>query len=421
MRNLSEENLRLSAEVHRISANSSPSNSPTKNTNSKTLENIQQKLVKEKSKIEKIMELFESCTQEELIEFNELCNKEDEKKLEDDEMNEMDLGNYNLELPEAEPKQVNGKIRYDYIIRLNGIGLFELPEDIVKKIQYYKKETSLKVENSFRDGKSGAYCILTNDEATYTALSGDWTPESGISIYENRPKDKIRHQNPKAQKEKKFFIAIRGIETHRKIESDSFEDNGVVEATRILKKSTGNPLSLIKARAKDEASYRRLLAYGLKIGWTSYRVTAWLTDAGRPLQCYKCLKFGHHQSECKEVKQVCLKCGDEHSYKECKIEQDKLKCSNCKGNHAAVSKCCETAKLASIKKTTEQFDKAISKFNPARSFANVVSSSSENMSVNDIILSLFGEIFKLIETPKKDKLAKIAESLLTLLKQSNNE
>ena len=182
-----------------------------------------------------------------------------------------------------------------------------------------------------------------------------------------------------------------------------------------MQKSTGNPLFLIKARAQDETTFKNLLAFGLKHRFTNYRVTAWVVDQNKPLQCYNCLKFGHHQTECDQKEQTCLKCGEKHSYKQCEIDQDKLKCSNCNGNHAAVSKGCDEAKKASIKKTTENFEKVFSKYSPTRSYSSVASSSNVKESVNDLVLFYFGQIIKLIDTPHKDKLAKIGETLTSLI------
>ncbi|KAL0869326.1 hypothetical protein ABMA27_007585 [Loxostege sticticalis] len=55
------------------------------------------------------------------------------------------------------------------------------------------------------------------------------------------------------------------------------------------------------------------------------------------MQCYKCLKFNHSAKICRS-EQVCSKCNGKHNYKECTSEI--VKCSNCQGDHFAISKLC---------------------------------------------------------------------------------
>jgi hypothetical protein len=431
MRKIQADNEQLAEQVKRISANSSPANSPSKTNNNKEINNIQKTIQQDKSKIARIIELFESCTEEELIEFNQYCDSEDRKEAEannqssdDDNDIDMDTGKLNLEIDEEESNDKVGeeKIQYKFVVKLDGLSKSYV--DSRTKIEAVKG-SDLKVENAFYNRHNKIFYVMTNDEETNDLLSKEWPIDCGIKVYQPRSRNEYEIEKEsikeklKNQKldEKKYFIAIRGVDISKKIEKNTFEENGVVEATRILQKSTGTPLFLIKARAKDEATFERLITHGLKDGWTNYRVKAWTVDQSKPLQCYKCLKFGHHQSRCKETEQVCLKCGENHSYKDCEIGQDKLKCSNCKGNHAAVSKCCEEAKKASIKKTTNRFDRAFSKFDPSKPFSSVVKDTDEKISVNEMVLYYFGQIIKLIDTPHKDKLAKIGEQLQTLISQ----
>ena len=49
-------------------------------------------------------------------------------------------------------------------------------------------------------------------------------------------------------------------------------------------------------------------------------------DAYQPYQCYKCQEFGHSADKCSN-QQACPKCGGNHKYIECKV--DELKCKNC--------------------------------------------------------------------------------------------
>ena len=57
------------------------------------------------------------------------------------------------------------------------------------------------------------------------------------------------------------------------------------------------------------------------------------------MRCFKCQQYGHHISRCPRGP-ICAKCGtdeEDHSYDTC---SNTLKCTNCKGSHAAFSREC---------------------------------------------------------------------------------
>ena len=59
-----------------------------------------------------------------------------------------------------------------------------------------------------------------------------------------------------------------------------------------------------------------------------------------PIRCHHCQKFGHRQIHCRQVKRTCSVCAGEHVYTDCP-NNDKPKCANCGGAHAAVSSQCK--------------------------------------------------------------------------------
>lgn len=71
----------------------------------------------------------------------------------------------------------------------------------------------------------------------------------------------------------------------------------------------------------------------------------------RPLQCFKCFKFGHTSSKCKG-KAMCRQCGRQAHENDCRRTKE---CSNCKGNHSPTSKQCPSYRTeAEIKKIMVQ-------------------------------------------------------------------
>ena len=64
----------------------------------------------------------------------------------------------------------------------------------------------------------------------------------------------------------------------------------------------------------------------------------------RLIQCYNCNKFNHIARNCTAMSRTCSFCSESHHENECNIKSQQLesqyKCSNCSGNHSAMSKEC---------------------------------------------------------------------------------
>ena len=56
-------------------------------------------------------------------------------------------------------------------------------------------------------------------------------------------------------------------------------------------------------------------------------------------QCFKCQKFGHSASDCKEEPR-CLRCAGKHTVKSCNESKEQAKCANSCGSHATVYRGC---------------------------------------------------------------------------------
>lgn len=72
------------------------------------------------------------------------------------------------------------------------------------------------------------------------------------------------------------------------------------------------------------------------IGFMCYYVREFVP---KPVRCFKCQKFGHVASSCKQ-KQRCARCGGNHEYGKCGTGVQP-KCCNCGGNHSAAFRGCE--------------------------------------------------------------------------------
>ena len=76
------------------------------------------------------------------------------------------------------------------------------------------------------------------------------------------------------------------------------------------------------------------LPSSIKAGYMNIKVEPYIPA---PLRCFKCQKYGHHQTACRRT-DVCSKCGLEgHGAEPCSGE---LKCVNCSGSHPSFSNQC---------------------------------------------------------------------------------
>ncbi|XP_041467700.1 uncharacterized protein LOC121418061 [Lytechinus variegatus] len=61
-------------------------------------------------------------------------------------------------------------------------------------------------------------------------------------------------------------------------------------------------------------------------------------------RCFKCQRYGHGISQCRS-KVRCVRCGENHTFEECKRKEDRT-CVNCGGKHSAAYNGCIAAKKA---------------------------------------------------------------------------
>ncbi|CAF0810391.1 unnamed protein product, partial [Didymodactylos carnosus] len=57
-----------------------------------------------------------------------------------------------------------------------------------------------------------------------------------------------------------------------------------------------------------------------------------------PVQCQQCFKFGHPREYCREIQDICRKCGGNHTTNNCTANG--AKCLNCSDQHEANSTLC---------------------------------------------------------------------------------
>jgi len=124
--------------------------------------------------------------------------------------------------------------------------------------------------------------------------------------------------------------------------------------------SSGSSVGTMWLRCPDRVARGLVRAGGLKVGWMTLSVTPL---GGRPLQCYRCLAFGHASARCgseTERSSCCYRCGKKgHRAADCTAPPYCTPCAD-KGkpaDHRAGSKACARPFVPPKKTTGDREDK----------------------------------------------------------------
>ncbi|GFV86788.1 uncharacterized protein TNCV_3965181 [Trichonephila clavipes] len=116
---------------------------------------------------------------------------------------------------------------------------------------------------------------------------------------------------------------------------EGFSDQGVTQVRRIAIKRDSNiiPTKHILTFNKPK------LPTTVKAGYLNCKIRPYIPN---PLHCFKCQRFGHSQTACRE-QLTCSRCASVgHASSDCSLEQ---KCVNCSQSHSADSKLCPKWKI----------------------------------------------------------------------------
>lgn len=122
--------------------------------------------------------------------------------------------------------------------------------------------------------------------------------------------------------------------------------NNYPNATTKRLRNKSGPTHVVLLTFSSKADMERAQNEKLAIGNTIYRTRPY--EVRRKLiQCYQCYSFNHIARNCTKPR-VCPFCSGSHKENECEMkinnETDKFTCTNCKGNHSALSKECNVYK-----------------------------------------------------------------------------
>ena len=116
------------------------------------------------------------------------------------------------------------------------------------------------------------------------------------------------------------------IELVEELQYEHVTEARVIEQTRNGVKSKTNSIILTFGL--------QTLPDSIRVCYQKIKVRPFIPN---PLRCFKCQKFGHHQSMCR-VESICAKCSlPSHGESPCTAA---VKCSNCSGDHPSYSPTC---------------------------------------------------------------------------------
>jgi hypothetical protein len=241
------------------------------------------------------------------------------------------------------------KSRANFVLMIQNIDLGKFNNNLYT-LEELKNHNIMQssLERIFVNKHNNYLYICLSDEKVYIALNEKWPVNifgGGTEVVKPKPKV-LRH-----------FVAIRGVEVSIDIEkNDNFKihcaSQGIKKLWRVIKKKDRKPIQIVKAEVETEEAFKRLFINGLKIeNDINYLVVPWEFD-NQPLQCFKCQRYGHHQSKCTSQSQRCPICAGNHKLSDChnKADKSKIKCCNCpegQNNHTALSRDCPKQKQAS--------------------------------------------------------------------------
>ena len=133
-----------------------------------------------------------------------------------------------------------------------------------------------------------------------------------------------------------MFIRAYKKTNWRKLLNNSAMDG--INVLQITGRATGKPTKLIRVITDAANHVTAAVEHGVKIGWVLHRCEP-SKEPPHIKQCFKCQKFGHSASDCKD-KLRCLRCAGKHTVKSCNELKERAKCANCGVSQVTVHRGC---------------------------------------------------------------------------------
>jgi hypothetical protein len=152
---------------------------------------------------------------------------------------------------------------------------------------------------------------------------------------------------------------------------DELHELGIVVFNKFSKKEN---YKMIKAECSSEEIMNSLINRGILVNYCRFKVEKYLSPI-KPVQCFKCQKYGHYSSACEHNVSICVKCSGNHKLTEYK--NTVIKCANCKLEHTSNYGGCKVYQQ-NLKEKIEKIKKKIEKSSINKQYSQVVSQPNNN-------------------------------------------
>ena len=147
-----------------------------------------------------------------------------------------------------------------------------------------------------------------------------------------------RFYQRKKHSDKSQFCNCKCSSEHTKneVKEELLNNNAmnVIKVLRITSRATEKPTKLIRVITDSSNHLTAAVKHGVKIRWVLHGCEP-SKEPPQVKQCFKCQKFGHSASDCKDELR-CLRCAGKHTVKSCNELKERAKCANSGGSHATV-------------------------------------------------------------------------------------
>ena len=218
--------------------------------------------------------------------------------------------------------------------------------DSYLKEEFNKHFDKMKINHCKRTRYGNILIELTTEDDVSTVID-NWKP----TYFTNGDSSQVSTEALRMNKSrpKRFEGVITKVikELENETIEDALTEEGYTEAKANRFQKEGNRLNTVMLTFSNEAELNTAITKGVFIGRMHFRVYRY-TPTKRPMQCYRCNKFGHPAKWCRGNRK-CVYCSSiDHVGTDCshRDNYDRHHCSNCQGNHSSRSHTCPAYKEA---------------------------------------------------------------------------
>ena len=151
--------------------------------------------------------------------------------------------------------------------------------------------------NCIRELPNNNYFFIQHEEQS----SREWLMNASNNLQPVFP-NTSENTLPKAKSKPSFVI----VNVHHSVQENEVKEErlknsamNVIMVLRITSRATGKPTKLIRVITDCSSHVTAAIKHGVKLGWVLHRCEP-SKEPPEIKQCFKCQKFGHSASECKD-------------------------------------------------------------------------------------------------------------------------